>query len=64
MCSKNKFGIKSTEQCYKQIRNECEDFVLHDVDVTTADKMLKDLDASKASGIDQISVRFLKMVLQ
>ena len=35
-------------------------FVLHDVDVTTADKMLKNLDASKASGIDQISIRFLK----
>ena len=60
MYSKNKFGIKSTEQYYKQIRNECEDFVLHNVDVTTIDKMLKNLDAAKASGIDQISARFLK----
>ena len=60
MCSKNKFGIKSTEQYYKQIRNKCEDFVLHNVDVTTIDKMLKNLDAAKASGIDQISARFLK----
>ena len=60
MCSKNKFGIKSTEQYYKQIRNEFEDFVLHNVDVTTIDKMLKNLDAARASGIDHISARFLK----
>ena len=60
MYSKNKFGIKSTEQYYKQIQNECEDFVLHNVDVTTIDKMLENLDAAKASGIDQISARFLK----
>ena len=26
--SKNKFGIKTTEEHYKQIQNECEDFVL------------------------------------
>ena len=27
-CSKNKFGIKTTEEHYEQIQNECEDFVL------------------------------------
>ena len=38
---KNKFGIKTTEDYYKHIRNECEDFVLCSVDVTTVDKILK-----------------------
>ena len=36
-----KFGIKTTEEYYTQIRNECEDFVLRNVDVTAVDKMLK-----------------------
>ena len=57
---KNKFGIKTTEEYYKQVRNECDDFVLHSVDVTTVDKILKNLDVAKVSGIDQISAKFLK----
>ena len=37
-----------------QIGNECEDFVLHNVEVTTAtvDKIVKNLDVFKACGID------------
>ena len=56
---KNKFGVKTTEKYYNQIRNECEGFVLHNVNVTTIDKILKSLDISKAFGIDHISVKFL-----
>ena len=52
---KNKFGIKTTEAYYKHIRNEYENFVLCNVDVTTVDKILKNVDAVKASGIDQMS---------
>ena len=47
---KNKFGITSD---IKEIRNKCEDSVLHK-------KILKNLDVAEASGIDQISARFLK----
>ena len=36
---KNKFGIKTTDEYYKQIRKECVDFVLHSIDVTTIDKI-------------------------
>ena len=52
--------MKTTEEYYKQTRNECEHFVLHNVDVTTADKILKKLDVAKSFGIDQISAKFLK----
>ena len=48
------------EQYYKQILNECEYFVLHNIEITTVDKILKNLDVSKASGADQISAKFLK----
>ena len=47
---KNKFGITRD---IKEIRNKCEDSVLHK-------KILKNLDVAEASGIDQISARFLK----
>ena len=57
---KNKFRIKTTREHYKEIRNKCEDFVLHNVDITSVEKILKNLDVAKASGIDQISARFLK----
>ena len=57
---KNKFGIKTIEEYYKHIRSECEDFVLCNVDVTTGDKISENLDVAKASGIDQISAKFLK----
>ena len=36
------------------------DFVLHNVDVTTVNKILKNLDAAKVSRINQISAKFLK----
>ena len=42
------------------IQNECENFVVHNIDVTTVDKILKNLDVAKASGIEQISAKFLK----
>ena len=37
-----------------------EDFVLRNVYATTVDKILKNLDNAKASGIDQVSAKFLK----
>ena len=57
---KNKFGIKTTTEHYKEIRNKCEDFVLHNVDITSVEKTLNKLDVANASGIDQISARFLQ----
>ena len=55
-----KFEIKTTRVYYKEIPNKCKDFVLHNVDVTSVEKILKNLDVTKASGIDQTSARFLK----
>ena len=50
--SENKFGIK-------QIPNDCEDFFfLHNEDITTVGKVLKNLNVVKPSGIDQISAKF------
>ena len=57
---KNKFRINTTDEYYNQIWNEYEDSALHNIDVTTVDKILKNLDAAKSSGIDQISAIFLK----
>ena len=57
---KNKFGMKTTEEYYKHIQNECEDFVLCNGDVTTVNKILKNLDVAKGYGIDQISAKFLR----
>ena len=36
------------------------DFVLRNVDVTAVDIILKNIGVAKASGIDQISAKFLK----
>ena len=58
--SNNRFGIKTTEKCYKQIRNECDNFILDYVDVLTVYKILKNLDVTKPSEIDQTSAKFLK----
>ena len=58
--SRNKFGIKTTEEYYKQNQNEWNGFVFNNVDVATVDKLLKNLNAAKAFGIDQISANFLK----
>ena len=57
---KSKCGIKITEEYYKQNQNECENFVLHNIGVTTVDEILKCLDVVKPFGIDQISAKFLK----
>lgn len=58
---KNTFGIKTTEEYHKLIRNECEDFYLHNVEITLVEKsFLTNSDATKASGIDQICAKFLK----
>ena len=59
---KKKIWNQTTEEYYKQTRNEYEDFVLHNVDGTTLDKMLRNLDVAKPSGIDQISIIFFKDV--
>ena len=48
------------EQYYNQILNEYKDFLLRNVEVTTADRILKNLDVTKLSGVDQISAKFLK----
>ena len=37
----------------------CGDFVLHHVNITSVEKIFKKLNVAKASGIDQISARFL-----
>ena len=34
---KKKFGIKTTREYYKQIRNKCEDFALHNVYITSVE---------------------------
>ena len=57
---KNKCGIKTIEEYCKHIRSEFEDFVLRNIDITTVEKILENLDVAKASGTDQISVKFLK----
>ena len=46
---------KTSEEYYKQIRNEYKDFVLLNVEVVTVEKILKNWDTTKAFGIDQIS---------
>ena len=56
----SEFGIKTAAEYYSQVQNECEDFVLHNVEVTTADKILRNLDVAKVCRIDQISPKFLK----
>ena len=59
---KKQIWNQTTKEYYKQTRNEYEDFVLHNVDGTTLDKMLRNLDVAKPSGIDQISITFFKDV--
>ena len=57
-CSKNTFGIKTTEEYYKKIRNECEDFAeifVEVVEVTKVNKILKKLDVTKASEIPVVN---------
>ena len=47
-----KYGIKTNREYYKQIQNEREDLVLHDVEVTISfEKILKKLDVAKTSGV-------------
>ena len=62
--TKNKFGIKTTTDCYQQIRNKCEDFVLHNVYITSVEKILKNLDVNKVSKKIRFLLDFVKMVLQ
>ena len=44
----NKFGIKTTRKYYKEVHNKRKDFVLHSVDITSVEKILKNLDVVKA----------------
>ena len=57
---KSKFGVRIIEEYYKQIRNKYEDFVLLNVEVTSVEEILKNLDITKAPGIDQISAKSRK----
>ena len=57
---KNKFRINTTRECCKQIWNKCEDFVLHNVEVRSVEKILKNLDVAKSDELDQIPDKFLK----
>ena len=43
---KNKFGIKTTREYYNEIRNKWKDFVLHNVDITSVEKILNNLDVA------------------
>ena len=38
----------------------CEDFHLHNVEIASVEKILKDLGVLKPSKIDQVSAKFLK----
>ena len=49
LCCLKKIGVKTTGEYYKRIGNEYGDFILHNVDVTTIDKILKNLDIAKTS---------------
>lgn len=53
------YKIHHYKNLEKQIWDH-EDFVLHNADSKEVGKMLKNLDVSKASGIDQFSAKFLK----
>ena len=52
--------FKTTEKGHKQIRNGCEDFVLHKVEVSSVEKIFKNIDVGKASRIDQITPKLFK----
>ena len=58
---KNKFGIKITEEYYKQSRNE--NFVtilFYTIQIYNSDNNLKNLVIAKASEIGQISAKFFQ----
>ena len=57
----NKFGIKTTEKYYKQVQNRCANFLLYNIKTTSVEKILNNLDLTKASRIYQISAKFLKI---
>ena len=57
---KNMFEIKTTKKYYNQFQNECENFVLNNLDVTAADKILNNVDVAKPSEIDQVFAKFFK----
>ena len=57
--SSQNYKIHHYKNLEKQIWDH-EDFVLHNADSKKVGKMLKNLDVSKASGIDQFSAKFLK----
>ena len=57
---KKKFGMKSTEEYYIKIRGGCETFAFHNVTIKAVEKLLKNIDVSKATGIDQVPAKFIK----
>ena len=42
------------------LESKLQDFILHNVEVTSVEKILKNLDVAKASGIVQVSAKFFK----
>ena len=60
--SRNEFWTKSTEEDYKQMWNQYENFVLHIIEIASVEKIFKNLDFPKASRTDQISFSLLKEV--
>ena len=42
------------------MESKLQDFILHNVEVTSVEKILKSLDVAKASIIDQVSAKFFE----
>ena len=59
-CRTNRFGLSSVEKYYKDKLNGKEKFKFQEVSESSVEKLLKEIDTSKATGIDQIPAKFLK----
>lgn len=57
---KRKVGSESKKGCYRNIGNVVEKFIFQNVSVKTVNNILNNWYISKATGIDNISARFLK----
>ena len=56
----NKFNYNSKKQYYMNIEKSCHNFELCNATLETIKKILACLDSSKATGLDEISSKFLK----
>ena len=59
-CLINESKVKATKENHKQIRNECEVFVLDNAQVTSIEMILRNFYVNNISGKDQISANCLK----